>query len=261
MVSFGHAAYLGIGGYAVGILAHEGVGLRLRAMAGGAAAGGAVRARHRRAVAAHARRLFHHDHARLRADGLLHRRRARRATAATTASPSTSAASSSAPIDLSNKTQFYYLCLALLFGAHLPGLAAGQFALRHGDPGRALQRRAHARHRLSDLPLPARLLRHRRHAVRAGRRAARQSHRFRQPGDDVLDALGRPHRHGGARRHGLAVRPGDRRGRRCWCWRRLLVRHHRNIGRSSSGRCCCWSCCSRAAASTACWQARREGAP
>jgi len=26
MVSFGHAAYLGIGGYAVGILAHEGVG-------------------------------------------------------------------------------------------------------------------------------------------------------------------------------------------------------------------------------------------
>ena len=75
MVSFGHAAYLGIGGYAVGILAFEGISLRLRAMAG--------RDRHRRrlfalrdrrAVAAHARRLFHHDHARLRADGLLRRR-------------------------------------------------------------------------------------------------------------------------------------------------------------------------------------------
>ena len=34
MVSFGHAAYLGIGAYAVGILAHEGHQLRLRAMAG-----------------------------------------------------------------------------------------------------------------------------------------------------------------------------------------------------------------------------------
>src|ERR1700755_2563223 len=29
MMSFGHAAYLGIGGYAVGILAQEGVGSRL----------------------------------------------------------------------------------------------------------------------------------------------------------------------------------------------------------------------------------------
>ena len=34
MVSFGHAAYLGIGGYAVGILAKEGIGSGLRAVAG-----------------------------------------------------------------------------------------------------------------------------------------------------------------------------------------------------------------------------------
>jgi len=47
MMSFGHAAYLGIGGYAVGILAQEGVG------------SGFVQ--------------FHHDHARLRPDGLLRR--------------------------------------------------------------------------------------------------------------------------------------------------------------------------------------------
>ena len=94
------------------------------------------------------------------------------------------------------------VCLALLLGDRLSGLAARQFALRPGDPGRALQRPAHARDRLSDLPLPADLLRHRRHDLRPCRRAARQPHRLRQPGDDALDALGRPHRHGGARRHG-----------------------------------------------------------
>ena len=37
MMSFGHAAYLGIGGYAVGILAQEGIRLRLPAVSGGAA--------------------------------------------------------------------------------------------------------------------------------------------------------------------------------------------------------------------------------
>ena len=36
MMSFGHAAYLGIGGYAVGMLAHRGRLQRLRAVAGGA---------------------------------------------------------------------------------------------------------------------------------------------------------------------------------------------------------------------------------
>ncbi len=45
MVSFGHAAYLGIGGYAVGILAKEGIDSGLSAMAAGARGLGAVRAR------------------------------------------------------------------------------------------------------------------------------------------------------------------------------------------------------------------------
>ena len=85
MVSFGHAAYLGIGGYAIGILAKEGINsgflqwplaLALSALF---ALGG------RRTVAAHARGLFHHDHARLRADDLLRRRSVSTATAATTA--------------------------------------------------------------------------------------------------------------------------------------------------------------------------------
>ena len=51
MMSFGHAAYLGIGGYAVGMLAHEGIFQRLRAMAGGAGGFRAVRAGDRRASA------------------------------------------------------------------------------------------------------------------------------------------------------------------------------------------------------------------
>ena len=85
MVSFGHAAYLGIGGYAVGILAQGRHRLRLRAMAGRGRGIGAVRAGDRRAMPAHARRLFHHDHARLRADGLLRRAAGSTVTAATTA--------------------------------------------------------------------------------------------------------------------------------------------------------------------------------
>ena len=77
MVSFGHAAYLGIGGYAVGILAKEGIGSGSGAMAGGDCGFGSVRAGGRRAQPAHAWRLFHHDHARLCADDLLCRDRAR----------------------------------------------------------------------------------------------------------------------------------------------------------------------------------------
>ncbi len=77
MVSFGHAAYLGIGGYAVGILAHEGIGSGFIQWPVALARLRAVRAGHRGAVAAHPRRLFHHDHARLRADDLLCRRQPR----------------------------------------------------------------------------------------------------------------------------------------------------------------------------------------
>ena len=85
MMSFGHAAYLGIGGYAVGILAAEGIGSGFIQWPVALAGFRAVRAGDRRAVAAHPRRLFHHDHAGVRADGLLRRLRAWRATAATTA--------------------------------------------------------------------------------------------------------------------------------------------------------------------------------
>jgi ABC-type branched-subunit amino acid transport system permease subunit len=69
MMSFGHAAYLGIGGYAVGMLAQEGVGsgwIQFPVLRD-------LRAGDRRAQLAHPRRLFHHDHAGLCADGLLRR--------------------------------------------------------------------------------------------------------------------------------------------------------------------------------------------
>ena len=49
MMSFGHAAYLGIGGYAVGILAYRGHRQRLHPVAGGAGGVRAVCAGHRRA--------------------------------------------------------------------------------------------------------------------------------------------------------------------------------------------------------------------
>ncbi|MET4835736.1 hypothetical protein ABIF44_005143 [Bradyrhizobium japonicum] len=92
MMSFGHAAYLGIGGYAVGMLAQEGVGsgfiqfpvalaaaragrrrLRLHPVPGRARGFRDLCAGDRRALASYAWRLLHHDHAGVCADGLLRR--------------------------------------------------------------------------------------------------------------------------------------------------------------------------------------------
>ena len=169
MVSFGHAVYLGVGGYAVGILAKEGIASGFVQWPLALARLGAVRADRRRALAAHARRLFHHDHARLRADDLLRRRRARplRRRRRTDHLPAQ-------PVRRPHQSlQQDRVLLSLLRAAarhHLPDLAAGELALRPGDPGIALERPAHARDRLSDLSLSPRLLRHRRHDLRAGRR-------------------------------------------------------------------------------------------
>ena len=211
MVSFGHAVYLGVGGYAVGILAHEGVGsgfvqwpVALAASALFALIVGALSLRTRGVyfimiTLAFAQMVYYFGVGLDRYggdDGLTIYRRSQFADL----------------INLSNRTLFYYLCLALLLGDHLSRLAHGELALRHGDPGLALERPAHAGDRLPDLPLSPDLLRDRRHDLRARRRAARQPHRLHQPGHDALDALGRPHRDGRARRHGLALRPADRRG-------------------------------------------------
>jgi branched-chain amino acid transport system permease protein len=116
MVSFGHAAYIGIGGYVVGILAHEGVPsafvqwpLALAASALFALVIGALCLRTRGVyfimiTLAFAQMIYYVAVALDRYggdDGLTIYQRSR----------------FGGLLDLSNKTVFYYLCLALLFGA------------------------------------------------------------------------------------------------------------------------------------------------
>jgi branched-chain amino acid transport system permease protein len=113
MVSFGHAAYVGIGGYAVGILAHEGIAsafvqwpLALALSALFALGIGALSLRTRGVyfimiTLAFAQMIYYVAVALDRYggdDGLTIYQRSRFV----------------APIDLSNKTFFYYMCLALL---------------------------------------------------------------------------------------------------------------------------------------------------
>ncbi len=116
MMSFGHAAYLGIGGYAVGILAHEGMysgfvqwPVALAASALFALVIGALSLRTRGVyfimiTLAFAQMAYYviSGFARYGGDdGLTIYKRSEFIS----------------PVNLSNKTQFYYICLALLFGA------------------------------------------------------------------------------------------------------------------------------------------------
>ena len=167
MVSFGHAAYLGIGGYAVGILAHEGIGSGFMQWPVALAGLGAVRAGDRRAVSLRTRGVYFimitlafaqmayyvaSGLARYGGDdGLTIYKRSE----------------FGGLLDLSNRVQFYYLCLVCLLGGVYLIWRARQFALRHGGPGRCAPTNGACGDRLSDVPLPARLLRHRRHASAA----------------------------------------------------------------------------------------------
>ena len=116
MMSFGHAAYLGIGGYAVGMLAHEGIytgfvqwPVALAASALFALVIGALSLRTRcvyfiMITLAFAQMAYYGIAGLARYggdDGLTIYKRSQ----------------FFAPIDLSNKVQFYYLCLALLYGS------------------------------------------------------------------------------------------------------------------------------------------------
>ncbi len=115
MISFGHAAYLGVGGYAVGILAHEGIGsgfiqwpVALAASALFALVIGALSLRTRGVhffmiTLAFAQMAYYIASGLERYggdDGLTIYKRSDFAGL----------------IDLSNRTQFYYVCLACLFG-------------------------------------------------------------------------------------------------------------------------------------------------
>lgn len=116
MMSFGHAAYLGIGGYAVGILAHEGVmsgfvqwPVALAASALFALVIGALSLRTRGVyfimiTLAFAQMAYYIVSGLARYggdDGLTIYKRSQFFE----------------PLNLSNKVQFYYVCLVLLFGA------------------------------------------------------------------------------------------------------------------------------------------------
>ena len=123
MVSFGHAAYLGIGGYAVGILAKEGIGsgfvqwpVAIAASALYALVVGALSLRTRGVyfimiTLAFAQMIYYVAIGLDRYggdDGLTIYQRSQ----------------FGGLIDLNNKTLFYYLCFALLLGEHLSGLRA-----------------------------------------------------------------------------------------------------------------------------------------
>jgi branched-chain amino acid transport system permease protein len=116
MMSFGHAAYIGIGGYAVGILAHEGIfsgfvqwPVALLASALFALVIGALSLRTRGVyfimiTLAFAQMAYYVISGLSRYggdDGLTIYKRSQFV----------------APLDLSNKVQFYYVCLALLYGS------------------------------------------------------------------------------------------------------------------------------------------------
>ncbi len=138
MVSFGHAAYLGIGGYAVGILAKEGIAsglvqwpVAIAASALFALVVGALSLRTRGVyfimiTLAFAQMIYFVAIGLDRYggdDGLTIYKRSQ----------------FGGVFDLNNKTLFYYLCFALAPRQHLSRLAPDQFALRSGDPRRALQ--------------------------------------------------------------------------------------------------------------------------
>ncbi len=178
MMSFGHAAYLGIGGYAVGMLAFEDINsgfiqwpVALGASALFALVIGALSLRTRGVyfimiTLAFAQMAYYVVAGIARYggdDGLTIDKRSQ----------------FFAPLNLSDKTQFYYVCLALLFGAIylVWRLINSRFGMAmQGVRSNELRMRAIGfptyRYRLDRL-------RHRRHDVRAGRRAVGQPHRFR----------------------------------------------------------------------------------
>ena len=212
MVSFGHAAYLGIGGYAVGILAKEGINsgfmqwpVALLASGLFALGVGALWLRTRGVyfimiTLAFAQMIYYVAIGLDRYggdDGLTIYKRSQFFD----------------PINLSNKTFFYYLCFALLLA--IVYLVWRLVNSRFGmviQGARSNERRMRAigfptfRYKLACFVIAGVI------CGLAGALLANHTE-LHQPVDHVLDPLRRSHGHGGAGRHGHGVRPGDRRGR------------------------------------------------
>ena len=112
MVAFGHAAFVGAGAYVAASSLPKACASAWIALAGRGRGRGARRAGDRRDLAAHARRVLHHDHARVRADDVLPRQldeglRRRRGPDAAAARSSSASAST-----CGNDVVFYYVVLA-----------------------------------------------------------------------------------------------------------------------------------------------------
>ena len=224
MMSFGHAAYLGIGGYAVGILAHEGIGsgfiqwpVALAASALFALVIGALSLRTRGVyfimiTLAFAQMAYYVASGLARYggdDGLTIYKRS----------------DFGGLIDLSNRVQFYYLCLFCLFGGIylIWRIVNSRFGMVVQGL-RSNERRMQAigfpvnRYRLVCFVISGTI------CGLAGALLANNTD-FVSPAIDVLDPLRRSHGDGDPRRHGLAVRPGARHHRVSAAGRAVVAVH------------------------------------
>ena len=122
-------------------------------------------------------------------------------------------------IDLSNRVQFYYLCVGCLLGCVylIWRIVNSRFGLVVQGL-RSNERRMQAigfpvnRYRLVCFVISGTI------CGLAGALLANNTD-FVSPASDVLDPFRRSDGDGGARRHGLAVRPGDRGHRVSACWK------------------------------------------
>ena len=180
LISFGHAAFLGIGAYAVGILTSHGVGDVLVHLATALAVSALVALVVGALVAAHAGRLFHHDHPRLRADAVLPRDLARRLWRRRR--PDAAVAQPRLRPRSPRQRSRVLLRRVRVPAPRLPPLPGGRrLAVRAGAARQPREPGAHAGARLQPARLPAHRLRRRRDAVRRRRVPAGEPHRVRQP--------------------------------------------------------------------------------
>src|SRR5881296_3339137 len=181
MVSFGHAAYLGIGAYAVGILAFYGVDNGFLQWSAAIAAS-AVAALVIGAISIRTSGVYFIMITLAFAQMLYYLGISLETYGGDNGMPLRTRSQFAGLIDLRNPYAFYYLVLALLV-----------LFLVLGD-------------RLLAVPLQARRLRPCRGRVRPRRRAAREPDRVPHPRVHALDPLRRDHVHGDPRRDGHIVR-------------------------------------------------------
>ena len=217
LVSLGHAAYFAAAAYATAMLAPQSGGQRLAVDGCGDGRRGHAGVARRHAGAAHARHLLHHGHAGLRPDGLfrLPRHQAgRRQRWHLYLLPARIRPARRPGLECRWGGRLLWLVLAAL--AATVAMLAQLLRSRFGHAGRhPPQRAAHAGGRLCKLPLPARRLRRRRHAGRAGRLPLRHPVRLRESGDRLTAPVWQRHADG---------HPGRRRQPRRRGAGRLLLR-------------------------------------